>query len=108
MSIHIGATKGQIAEAVLLPGDPLRAQYLAETYLENPECYNQVRGMLGFTGTYNGKKVSVQGTGHDSPGGYRADRGYLLLRRPRLLEDLGPLRSAGYGWDRSTKGDAAF
>ncbi len=76
MSIHIGAKKGQIAEAVLLPGDPLRAQYLAETYLENPECYNQVRGMLGFTGTYNGKKVSVQGAGHDSPGGYRADRGH--------------------------------
>ena len=74
MSIHIGAKKGQIAEAVLLPGDPLRAQYLAETYLENPECYNQVRGMLGFTGAYNGKKVSVQGAGHDSPGGYRADR----------------------------------
>ena len=67
MSIHIGAKKGQIAEAVLLPGDPLRAQYLAETYLENPECYNKVRGMLGFTGTYNGKKVSVQGTGMGIP-----------------------------------------
>ena len=67
MSIHIGAKKGQIAETVLLPGDPLRAKYLAETYLENPECYNQVRGMLGFTGTYNGKKVSVQGTGMGIP-----------------------------------------
>jgi purine-nucleoside phosphorylase len=67
MSIHIGAKAGQIAEAVLLPGDPLRAQYVAETYLENPQCYSQVRGMLGFTGTYNGKKVSVQGTGMGIP-----------------------------------------
>jgi len=67
MSIHIGAKAGQIVETVLLPGDPLRAQYVAETYLENPECYSQVRGMLGFTGTYNGKKVSVQGTGMGIP-----------------------------------------
>jgi len=67
MSIHIGAKAGQIAEAVLLPGDPLRAQYVAETYLENPLCYSHVRGMLGFTGTYNGKKVSVQGTGMGIP-----------------------------------------
>jgi len=67
MSIHIGADAGQIAEAVLLPGDPLRAQYVAETYLENSECYSQVRGMLGFTGTYQGKKVSVQGTGMGIP-----------------------------------------
>jgi len=67
MSIHIGASAGQIAEVVLLPGDPLRAQYVAETYLEDPECYNQVRGMLGFTGTYQGKKVSVQGTGMGIP-----------------------------------------
>ena len=67
MSIHIGAKAGQIAEAVLLPGDPLRAQYVAETYLENPECYSRVRGMLGFTGTYNGKRISVQGTGMGIP-----------------------------------------
>jgi purine-nucleoside phosphorylase len=67
MSIHIGAKAGQIAEAVLLPGDPLRAQYVAETYLENPDCYSQVRGMLGFTGRYNGKMVSVQGTGMGIP-----------------------------------------
>ena len=67
MSIHIGADVGQIAEAVLLPGDPLRAQVVAETYLEDPECYNRVRGMLGFTGTYKGKKVSVQGTGMGIP-----------------------------------------
>jgi purine-nucleoside phosphorylase len=67
MSIHIGANAGQIAEVVLLPGDPLRAQYVAETYLEDSECYNQVRGMLGFTGTYRGKRVSVQGTGMGIP-----------------------------------------
>ena len=67
MSIHIEAKAGRIAEAVLLPGDPLRAQFVAETYLENPECYSRVRGMLGFTGTYRGKKVSVQGTGMGVP-----------------------------------------
>ena len=64
---HNKAQKGQIAEAVLLPGDPQRAKHIAETYLQNPECYNDVRGMLGFTGTYKGKKVSVQGTGMGQP-----------------------------------------
>jgi purine-nucleoside phosphorylase len=64
---HFGANKGDIAEAVLLPGDPLRAKYIAETYLENPVCYNEVRNMFGFTGTYKGKKVSVQGTGMGIP-----------------------------------------
>ena len=67
MSIHIGADEGQIAEVVLLPGDPLRAQVVAKTYLEHPICYNQVRGMLGFTGIYQGKRVSVQGTGMGIP-----------------------------------------
>lgn len=67
MSIHIGAKEGQIAEAVLLPGDPLRAKFIAETFLENIECYNEVRNMLGFTGTYKGKRVSVQGTGMGIP-----------------------------------------
>ena len=60
MSVHIEAKVGEIAETVLLPGDPLRAKYIAETFLENPVCYNNVRGMLGFTGTYKGKKVSLQ------------------------------------------------
>ncbi len=63
MSIHIEAAKGDIAETVLMPGDPLRAKWIAETYLKNPVCYNQVRGMLGFTGTYNGRRISVQGSG---------------------------------------------
>jgi len=67
LSTHINANVGDIAEIVLLPGDPLRAKYIAETYLENPVCYNQVRGMYGFTGTYNGVRVSVQGTGMGMP-----------------------------------------
>ena len=67
MSIHIEAKKGEIAETVLLPGDPMRAKWIAETFLENPVCYNDVRGMLGFTGTYKGKQISVQGTGMGIP-----------------------------------------
>jgi purine-nucleoside phosphorylase len=67
MSVHIEAKKGDIAETILLPGDPLRAKWIAETFFENPICFNQVRGMLGFTGTYKGKKVSVMGTGMGVP-----------------------------------------
>jgi purine-nucleoside phosphorylase len=67
MSVHIAAKKGDIAETVLLPGDPMRAKWIAETFLENPECYNTVRGMYGYTGTYKGKRVSVQGTGMGVP-----------------------------------------
>lgn len=67
MSVHIGAKENEIAETVLLPGDPLRAKYIAENFLENAVCYNEVRGMLGFTGTYKGKRVSVQGTGMGIP-----------------------------------------
>lgn len=64
---HNSANMGDIASKVLLPGDPLRAKYIAENFLENPVCYNEVRGMLGFSGTYKGKKVSVQGTGMGIP-----------------------------------------
>lgn len=64
---HNEAVLGQIAKTVLLPGDPLRAKVLAETYLENPVQYNGVRGMLGYTGTYQGKQVSVQGSGMGCP-----------------------------------------
>ncbi|MGI6341733.1 MAG: purine-nucleoside phosphorylase [Bacteroidales bacterium] len=67
MSIHIGAEKGSIAEVVLLPGDPLRAKFIAESLFTDVVCYNQVRGMFGFTGTYKGQKVSVQGTGMGLP-----------------------------------------
>ena len=64
---HNNAKKGDIAETVLMPGDPLRAKFIAENYLENPVCYNEVRGMLGFTGTYKGKRISVQGSGMGMP-----------------------------------------
>ena len=67
MSIHIGAKKGEIAPGILLPGDPLRAKFIAETFFEDPVCFNQVRGMLGYTGTYKGKRVSVMGTGMGIP-----------------------------------------
>lgn len=67
MSIHISAKQGEIADIVLLPGDPLRAKYIAETFLEDVTCYNEVRNMFGFTGTYKGKRVSVQGTGMGVP-----------------------------------------
>jgi len=64
---HNSANQGDIASKVLLPGDPLRARFIAENFLENPVCYNEVRGMLGFTGSYKGKPVSVQGTGMGMP-----------------------------------------
>lgn len=65
---HIGAeNKEQIAKTVLMPGDPLRAKFVAEHFLENPVLYNNVRGMLGYTGMYKGKKVSVQGSGMGMP-----------------------------------------
>jgi purine-nucleoside phosphorylase len=67
MSVHIGAKKGDIAETILLPGDPLRAKWIAETFFENPKCFNEVRGMLGFTGTYKGKPISTMGTGMGIP-----------------------------------------
>ncbi|GAA0439450.1 purine nucleoside phosphorylase DeoD-type [Actinoplanes capillaceus] len=67
MSVHIGGKPGDIAERVLLPGDPMRAKWIAETFLEDPVCYTQVRGMLGFTGTWQGVRVSVQGSGMGMP-----------------------------------------
>ncbi len=68
MSTHINAaTKGDIAESILLPGDPLRAKFIAENFLESPKLYNEIRGMYGFTGTYKGVPVSVQGTGMGMP-----------------------------------------
>ncbi|MFY9242371.1 MAG: purine-nucleoside phosphorylase [Polaribacter sp.] len=81
MSIHIEAKKGEIAETVLLPGDPMRAKWIADTFFENPVCYNDVRGMLGFTGTYKGKKISVQGTGMGIPS--------TLIYAHELINDYG-------------------
>lgn len=67
MSTHIGAAPDQIAPYVLMPGDPYRARWIAETFLEDPVLYNDVRGMLGFTGTYRGVRVSAQGSGMGQP-----------------------------------------
>jgi len=81
MSIHIEAEKGEIAESILLPGDPLRAKWIAENFLEDAKCYNQVRGMLGYTGTFRGKRVSVQGTGMGVPS--------TLIYAHELINDYG-------------------
>ncbi|MGT2887221.1 purine-nucleoside phosphorylase [Streptococcus didelphis] len=67
MSIHISAEKGQIADKILLPGDPLRAKFIAENFLEDSVCFNEIRNMFGYTGTYKGHKVSVMGTGMGMP-----------------------------------------
>jgi purine-nucleoside phosphorylase len=67
LSTHIAAKQGEIAESILLPGDPLRAKWIAENFLENPVQYNSVRNMFGYTGTVNGKRISVQGTGMGAP-----------------------------------------
>lgn len=67
MSIHIEAKQGEIADKILLPGDPLRAKFIAENFLEDAVCFNNVRGMLGYTGTYKGHRVSVMGTGMGMP-----------------------------------------
>ena len=67
MSIHIAAKPEEIAPNVLMPGDPLRARWIAETFLEDVTCYNEVRGMYGYTGTWQGQRVSVQGSGMGQP-----------------------------------------
>jgi purine-nucleoside phosphorylase len=67
MSIHIGAKPGEIAEAVLMPGDPYRAKWAAETFLTDVGCVNQVRGMLGVTGTWKGHPVTIHGSGVGMP-----------------------------------------
>ena len=67
MSVHIAAKQGEIADIVLLPGDPLRAKYIAETFLEDVVQYNEVRNAFGYTGTYKGVPVSVMGTGMGVP-----------------------------------------
>lgn len=81
MSVHISAERGEIADIVFLPGDPLRAKFAAEEFLEDAVCYNEVRGMLGFTGTYKGTRVSVQGTGMGMPS--------LAIYVNELLRDYG-------------------
>ncbi|MCG7573390.1 purine-nucleoside phosphorylase [Phaeobacter sp. CNT1-3] len=67
MTVHIGAKPGEIAETVLMPGDPYRARWAAETFLDDAVLVNEVRGMLGFTGTYKGNRVTIQGSGMGMP-----------------------------------------
>jgi purine-nucleoside phosphorylase len=67
MSTHISAAAGEVAPVVLMPGDPLRARWIAETFLDDARCYTEVRGMLGFTGSWQGRPVSVQGSGMGQP-----------------------------------------
>jgi purine-nucleoside phosphorylase len=81
MTVHIGAEPGDIAETVLMPGDPLRAKWAAETFLENPVCINEVRGMLGFTGTWRGNRVTIHGSGMGMPS--------LSIYANELIRDFG-------------------
>jgi purine-nucleoside phosphorylase len=67
MSLHIEAKEGEIAKTILITGDPLRAKHHAETWLEKPFCYNQIRGIFGYTGMYQGRTISIQGTGMGIP-----------------------------------------
>src|SRR5919106_847350 len=67
MTTHLAAQPGDIAPVVLMPGDPLLAKWIAETFLEDARCYTEVRGMLGYTGTWHGQPVSVQGSGMGQP-----------------------------------------
>lgn len=81
MTIHIGAGPGQIAETVLLPGDPYRARWAAQTFLDGAELVNDVRGMLGFTGHWNGHRVTIQGSGMGMPS--------LSIYANELIRDFG-------------------
>ncbi|MEM9395072.1 MAG: purine-nucleoside phosphorylase [Pseudomonadota bacterium] len=81
MTVHIGAAPGQIAETVLMPGDPLRAKWAAETFLEAPELVNEVRGMLGFTGSWKGNRVTIHGSGMGMPS--------LSIYANELIRDYG-------------------
>jgi purine-nucleoside phosphorylase len=81
MSTHISAKPGEIAKGILLPGDPLRARYIAAQFLEKAVCVNDLRGMLGFTGTYHGKTVSVMGTGMGIPS--------ISIYATELMKDYG-------------------
>ncbi|WP_297340391.1 purine-nucleoside phosphorylase [Pseudophaeobacter sp.] len=81
MTIHIGAQMGDIAETVLMPGDPYRAKWAAETFLQDAQLINEVRGMLGYTGSWNGHKVTIQGSGMGMPS--------LSIYANELIRDFG-------------------
>lgn len=81
MTVHIGAKSGDIAETVLMPGDPYRAKWAADTFLESPQLVNEVRGMLGFTGTWQGHRVTIHGSGMGMPS--------LSIYANELIRDYG-------------------
>ena len=81
MTIHIGAEPGQIAKTVLMPGDPMRAKWAAETFLDNAVCVNDIRGMYGFTGSWQGHPVTIQGSGMGMPS--------LSIYANELIRDYG-------------------
>ena len=81
MTVHIGAEPGQIAETVLMPGDPYRARWAAQTFLKDAVLVNEVRGMLGYTGTWNGHRVTIQGSGMGMPS--------LSIYANELIRDYG-------------------
>ncbi|MBF9047781.1 purine-nucleoside phosphorylase [Rhodobacterales bacterium LSUCC0031] len=81
MTVHIGAKPGEIAETVLMPGDPLRAEWAAQTFLADPVCINRVRGMLGYTGTWRGHRVTIHGSGMGMPS--------LAIYANELIRDYG-------------------
>ena len=81
MTVHIGAKPGEIAETVLMPGDPYRARWAAETFLEDAKLVNEVRGMLGYTGTWHGHRVTIQGSGMGMPS--------LSIYANELIRDYG-------------------
>ncbi len=89
MSIHIAADRGQIAESILLPGDPLRARFIAETFLEKSEKFNDIRNIFGYTGSYKGERVSVMGTGMGMPS--------LSIYVNELIKDYGVKRLVRVG-----------
>jgi purine-nucleoside phosphorylase len=100
MSIHIAAKPGEIAEAILLPGDPLRAKFIAEHFLENPELYTELRNILGYTGTYKGRRVSVQGTGMGIPS--------ISIYVNELFRDYGVKRAIRIGTAGSIQKDVVL
>jgi purine-nucleoside phosphorylase len=97
MSFHIAAKPGDIAEAVLLPGDPLRAKFVAENFLEDPVLYTDVRNILGYTGPYKGKRVSVQGTGMGIPS--------ISIYANELFKDYGVKRAIRIGTAGALQGE---
>ena len=97
MSIHIAAKQGEIADKILLPGDPLRAKFIAENFLEDAVCFNEVRNMFGYTGAYKGHRVSVMGTGMGMPS--------ISIYARELIVDYGVKKLIRVGTAGSLNGD---